>query len=83
MARMNEYMKKTQALTERMRRTTERQKLMQDHMQSMREGVAMMQGMGGDSKQREDMMQRRMDMMEMMTDEMVQHQQTSQPVQSK
>ena len=100
MARMHEQMKKTQALMDRMRKTTdptERQKLIQDHMQSMREGMSMMQGMGGamlggkggmgmmggDPKQRQDMMERRMDMMQMMMDQMMQHQQMSQPTQSK
>lgn len=53
MDQMQEQMKKMQAQMEKIRKTTdpkERQKLMQQHMQSMNEGMKMMRGMCGDMK---------------------------------
>jgi hypothetical protein len=90
-AQMQERMKTMQVQMDRIHKTTdpaERRKLMQEHMQSMREGMGMMKGMGGgmgagmmggDPKQRQDMMERRMDMMHMMMEQMMQHQQMSSP----
>jgi len=103
MAQMQERMKTMQAQMERLHKTTdpaERRKLIQEHMQSMRDGMTMMRGMGGpmmgmmgggkgrgmmggDPKQREEMMERRMDMMHMMMEQMMQHQQVSQPPSAK
>ena len=67
----------------------ERQILMQAHMQAMQENMKMMRGMGGpmmggqkgggmmggDPKQRQEMMEKRMDMMQMMMEQMMQHDQ--------
>lgn len=97
---IHERMKTMQAQMERIHKTTdpaERRKLMQEHMQSMRDGMGMMRGMGGpmmgggtgpgmmssDLKQRQDMMERRMDMMHMMMDQMMQHHQALQPATAK
>jgi hypothetical protein len=74
-------------MMDRMQKTTdpqERQKLMREHMQSMREGMGMMKGMGsgmmgGDPKHRQEMMGSRMDMMQMMMEQMMQHQQMASP----
>lgn len=93
---MRERMKIMQAQMDRIHKTAdpaERRKLMQEHMQSMRDGMDMMRGMGGpmmggkgdgmammgDPKQRQDMMERRMDMMQMMMEQMMQHQQHMSP----
>ena len=51
MDKMQEQMKKMQQQMQQIQATTDpqaRQKLMQEHMQSMREGMKMMHGMGGD-----------------------------------
>jgi hypothetical protein len=101
----------------------ERQKLLQEHMQSMQEGMSMMRGMGGpmmmgmmggqkdamgpgmmgggqkggmgpgmmgggpmagmDPKQQQEFTQRRMDMMQMMMEQMMQHDQMMQPAPAK
>jgi periplasmic protein CpxP/Spy len=91
MDRMQEQMKKMQAQMEEIRKTTdpeERQKLMQKHMQSMREGMKTMRGMcddmdegggmmGGDMKSGMmggDMMEKHMEMMQMMMNQMMEHQ---------
>lgn len=96
MAHMQERMKIMQAQMERIHKAAdpaERRKLMQEHMQSMRDGMNMMRGMGGpmmgggkgrgmmggDPKQREEIMERRMDMMHLMMEQMMHHQQLSQP----
>jgi hypothetical protein len=67
----------------------ERQKLMQEHMQSMREGMKMMRGMcegmmgggmmgegmmGGDMMKGDDMMEKRMEMMLTIMEQMMEHQ---------
>jgi len=105
MAQMQERMKEMQSQMERIHKTkdpNERRKLMQEHMESMNQGMKMMRGMGGgmtmgmmggqsggmgpgmmrddgkpamDPKQRQDMMEKRMDMMHMMMEQMMQHQQ--------
>jgi hypothetical protein len=110
-------MKKMQQQMDKIRATTdpkERQKLMDEHMRSMNEGMTMMRGMGGpmmmggkpgamgpgmmggdqksgmgpgmmggDPKQQQEMMGRRMDMMQMMMEQMMQHQQMMQPAPAK
>jgi len=67
----------------------EREKLMTEHMKSMQEGMRMMRGMGGGmmgmmgggmmgggaGSQSMPMMEGRMDMMQMMMEQMMQHQQ--------
>ena len=67
----------------------ERQKLMQEHMQAMQESMKAMRGMGGpmmmggkkgamtdgDMMKRGDMTEKRMDMMQMMMEQMMQHDQ--------
>lgn len=56
----------------------ERQALMADHLKAMQDGMAMMKGMGGgkgmpaDMSQRHQMMEGRMEMMQMMMEMMVQ-----------
>jgi hypothetical protein len=75
-----------------------RQKLMREHMQAMQENMAMMRGMGGpmmmggqkssgmmggDPKQRQEMMEKRMDMMQMMMEQMMQHDQAMESMPAK
>ena len=84
-------MKTLQQQMEKLRATTdpkERQKLMQEHLQTMQENMKAMHGLGdpmmmsgpkggpmmsGDPTQREEMMEKRMDMMQMMREQMMQH----------
>jgi hypothetical protein len=85
---MMENMKKMQAEMEKIHQTTdaaERQKLMQAHMQSMREQMTMMRSMGGgmmsdDPKTSQKKMEECMDMMQMMMEQMMQHQEAMQPM---
>src|SRR5262245_35064809 len=85
---MKENMKKMQAEMEKIHQTTdaaERQKLMQAHMQSMREQMTMMRSMGGsmmrdDPKTSQKTMADCMDMMQMMMEQMMQHQEAMQPM---
>ena len=89
---MQVNMKKMQAQMEKIHKATDpkdRQKLMQEHMQSMQDGMKMMHGMGGEMMQNcdmadgkgmkshmmgGDMMEKRMEMMQMMMEQMKQHQ---------
>ncbi len=105
---MQERYKKMQEQMEKIRQTKdpkERQKLLQEHWQTMHEGMGMMGGMGmgpgsrgggmgmgygprgcpaGATPEatacRQNMMERRMDMMQMMMDQMMEHQGQSAPV---
>lgn len=77
----------------------ERQKLMEEHMQTMQKNMTAMRSMGGptmnmmggksgsmmnmEPKQREEHMQRRMDMMQMMMEQMMQHEQMKEPAPAK
>ena len=76
----------------------ERRKLMQEHMQTMQENMKAMRGMGGPTMmggqkgggiksagptQRPEMMEQRMDMMQMMMEQMVQHDQMMQSTPAK
>ena len=98
---MQEKMKAMQGQMDRIRATTdpkERQKLMQEHMQSMQDNMKTMRGMGGptmmggqhggmamgdkkggmkdgDMMKHHAMMEKRMDMMQMMMEQMMQHDQ--------
>ena len=81
-------MKAMQAQMARIRSTTdpkEREKLMQEHMKSMQDNMAKMRGMGGgmmggmaskggDETKHHAMMEQRMDMMQMMMEQMLEHQ---------
>lgn len=87
MEKMQQQMEKLRATTD----PAERQKLMQEHMQSMQDNMKAMHGMGGPmmggnqhggmaAGSHKDMgagdtMNKRMDMMQMMMEQMVQHQQ--------
>ena len=81
---MMDNMRSMQAQMEKMRKTTdpkERDKLMQEHMKSMQDGMAKMHGMmggaaakGSDEAQQHAMMEQRMDMMQMMMEQMLEHQ---------
>jgi len=85
-------MKAMQAQMAKIRTTTdpkERQKLMQEHMQSMQDNMAKMRGMGGgmmggmagksgDETKHHAMMEQRMDMMQMMMEQMLEHQKAMQ-----
>ena len=86
---------------------TERQKLMQEHMQSMQENMKTMRNMGGpmmigsgqsggmmamgrqkdmaggEMMQHQAMMEKRMDMMQMMMEQMLQHDQAMAPMPAK
>ena len=101
MSQMPEKMKAMQAQMDRIRNTTdpeERQKLMQEHMQTMQENMKAMRGMGGpmmmdapkdrgmmggkkgrmkdrDMMKRHAMMEKRIDMMQMMMEQMMQRDQ--------
>ena len=85
---MKENMQKMQAEMEKIHQTTdaaEHQKLMQAHMQSMREQMTMMRSMGGsmmsdDPKTSQKTMADCMDMMQMMMEQMMQHQEAMQPM---
>jgi hypothetical protein len=74
MARMDEYMKAMHEMHDRMRGAKtpeERNTLMAEHMKLMRDGMAMMGGMGpgatsGDMATRQQMMEKRMEMMQSM-----------------
>ncbi|MBV6324389.1 hypothetical protein [Duganella violaceipulchra] len=89
-AGMMENMQKMQRQMEKIQATTdpkERQKLMQEHMQAMQDNMKAMRAAdaspasdkhqgkaGGGMMMRPDMMEKRMDMMQMMMEQMVQHQ---------
>ena len=101
MSQMQANMTEMQAQMDKIHATTspkERQKLMQAHMQTMQESMALMRSMskpmtmddgpgggmamgsdkgmmGGDMKKHHQMMEGRMGMMQMMMDQMLQHQQ--------
>jgi hypothetical protein len=85
---MKENMQKMQAEMEKIHQTTdtaERQKLMQEHMQSMREQITMMRSMGGgmmsdDPKTSQKMVAECTDIMQMMIEQMMQHQEAMQPM---
>lgn len=95
MKTMQQQMEKLRTTTD----PQERQKLMQEHMQTMQKNMTAMRGMGGptmgmmggkggpmmnmDPKQREDFLQRRIDMMQMMMEQMMQHEQMEAPVPAK
>jgi hypothetical protein len=80
MARMDAQMKTMQGMHEKMmnaKTPEERSKLMAEHMKTMQDGMAMMDGMSGagmggmkgmtgDMGARQQMMEKRMDMMQMM-----------------
>jgi hypothetical protein len=79
---MMERMKTMHAQMDKIRQTAdpkEREKLMAEHMKTMQEGMQMMQGMGGGMMgmmgggQGPQMMEGRMDMMQMMMEQMMQH----------
>lgn len=82
---MGEHMKKMQAQMEAIRTAKtpeERKRLMDEHMKSMQEHMASMGGMSGsppaDPAQRMRSMEMRMDMMQGMMEQMLQHQQATQ-----
>ncbi len=75
---MKEMMQQMQEL-HKTRDPDKRDLLLEEHMQTMREGMKMMQGMGGgmmggDMPGRMDMMEQRIEMMQMMMDQMMQSQ---------
>jgi peptidoglycan hydrolase CwlO-like protein len=82
MEKMQRQMDQIHATTD----SKERQKLMQEHMRTMQENMKAMRGMdapmmsnrnnmaGGDMMKRYKMMSARMDMMQMMMEQMMQHQ---------
>ena len=90
MTRMQENMKEMQQQMEKLQATTdpkERQKLMQQHMQTMQDNMKAMHGMGGpmmegkkggvtqgNMTQRYEMMEKRMDMMQMMLENLMKSQ---------
>ncbi len=88
MPQMQEKMKAMQQQMDQIHKTTdakERQRLMQEHMQAMQENIKTMRSMGGpmmtggatmdDRKNMAGgaMMEKRMDMMQMMMEQMLQH----------
>ena len=79
MTRMHEQMSQIQATAD----PKERERLMQEHMKTMHESMPMMQGMkegaGPGGAQRMDAMSRRMDMMEQMMQQMLEHQKAREP----
>ena len=97
MGEMQEKMKAMQAQMDKIRNTTdpkERQKLMQEHMQAMQENMKAMHGMGGmggkkgdmkegDMMKHHEMMGKRIDMMEMMMEQMMRRDQMMQPMPAK
>jgi len=80
MESMPAHMKKMMQQMQKIHKTRDPDKrdlLLEEHMQTMHEGMEMMQGMGGgmmggDMPGRMDMMEQRMDMMQMMMDQMMQ-----------
>jgi hypothetical protein len=76
-AKMDAQMKAMREMHEKMQNAKtpeERNALMTEHMKTMQDGMAMMngmQGMGGGMGQREQMMEKRMDMMQTMMQMMV------------
>lgn len=81
---MTDRMKSMQAQMDQIRRNTdprEREKLLAEHMRSMQEGMQMMRGMGG--QHGAEMMQGRMDMMQMMMEQMLEHQKMMQQAPAK
>jgi tRNA-dihydrouridine synthase len=74
MSRMQEQMKQIHATSD----PKERERLMQEHMKAMHESMPMMQGMkegaGPGDAERMDAMGRRMDTMEQMMQQMLEHQ---------
>ena len=74
MSRMHDQMMQIHATSD----PKERERLMNEHMKTMHESMPMMQGLkegpGMDSSQRMDAMSRRMDMMEQMMKQMLEHQ---------
>ena len=78
MARMDAQMKAMRDMHEKMvnaKTPADRQALKDEHMRTMREGMSMMNGMmgkqsAGKSSQSPEMMQKQMDMMQMMTEMM-------------
>jgi hypothetical protein len=109
MAEMQANMQIMQQQMQKLRATTdpeERQKLQQEHLQTMQANMSLMRGMGGpmmmggghqggmsmmggtrgttgDMTQRHDMMERRMDMLQMMMEQMLQREQLMQPAPAK
>ena len=94
MGQMQEKMKAMQAQMDKIRNTTdpkERQKLMQEHMQAMQENMKAMHGMGGkkgdmkdgDMLKRHEMMGQRIDMMEMMIEQMMRRDQMKESMSAK
>lgn len=94
MGQMQEKMKAMQAQMDKIRNTTdpkERQKLMQEHMQAMQENMKAMHGMGGkkgdmkdgDMLKRHEMMGQRIDMMEMMIEQMMRRDQMKESMPAK
>lgn len=88
---MNMDMSKHMPQMEKIRATSdpkERQQLMRDHMQSMQDNMKMMHGMSGpmtmgDMMKRHAMMEQRMDMMQMMMEQMMQRDQVMEPMPAK
>ena len=93
---MPEKMKAMQAQMETIRLVTDpevRQRLMQEHMLAMQDGMKDMHAMGGPMMKggmkdggmmkHHAMMEKRMDMMQMMMEQMMQHDQMMQPVPAK
>jgi hypothetical protein len=96
MAQMQENMKKMQLQMEKLRATTdptERQRLMLEHMRTMQENMKAMRAMGGPMMKGEgeragtmkphEMMERRMDMMQLMMEQMMQHDQAMEAMPAK
>jgi len=82
MSQMHTNMTLMQSQMDTIRATTnpqERQKLMQTHMQTMQESMAMMR----DMMKHHQMMQERMGMMQTMMDQMLQHQQVMESMPAK
>ena len=88
MSQMQEKMKAMQAQMDTIRTVTDpevRQRLMREHMQSMQENMKAMHAMGGPMMKgagehggmmkHHEMMEKRMDMMQMMMEQMMQHDQ--------
>ena len=94
MSQMQEKMKAMQAKMDTIRNTTdpkERKRLMQEHMQAMQENMKAMHGMGGkkgdmkdgDMMKRHEMMGKRIDMMEMMMEQMMRRDQMKESMPAK
>ena len=94
MSQMQEQMKTMQAKMDTIRNTTdpkERKRLMQEHMQAMQENMKAMHGMGGkkgdmkdgDMMKRHEMMGKRIDMMEMMMEQMMRRDQMKESMPTK